>query len=411
MDNQTEQAKRKLPAKPHRKHFTETNVLKLPPKKGRQYLVWDQGTGAARGLAILVSPTGTASYRTVFYFKGSPKPHWMHLGRVGEMKLADARDLCRKARARAKEGEDPNEKTHGDSFEVALTGYISDYQVGERRNKSAELTKAHMLRTCAAWRPRSVATIRDREIKELLRLIRDGDGKELRPKPYLANRLHSHLRSFFQWCVGEKMIKVSPMLGMAKPFARVQPRNRPWFKGEAADNAIKSLWHAADQIGGNEGRYVKAILLLGKRKVALANMLWEEIDKDWFWNAPQSDSNKKLFGVPLSKLAQRVIGPRQQAGKVFGDIDLSRLQAKVRKLSGIEDFIWHGVRHVLETRTADIGILPHVRDLLFDHLPERGSGRGYDHADYKNQMRAAVEAWADHVEALVTPPGVTRLHG
>ena len=85
MDNQIEQAKRKLPAKPNRKHFTETNVLKLPPKKGRQYLVWDQGTGAARGLAILVSPTGTASYRTVFYFKGSPKPHWMHLGRVGEI--------------------------------------------------------------------------------------------------------------------------------------------------------------------------------------------------------------------------------------------------------------------------------------------------------------------------------------
>jgi hypothetical protein len=82
---------RKTPSEPNRKHFTDDNVLKLRPNKGRQYLVWDAGTGAARGLAILVSPTGTASYRSVFYFKGSPKPHWMNLGRVGEMTLESVR--------------------------------------------------------------------------------------------------------------------------------------------------------------------------------------------------------------------------------------------------------------------------------------------------------------------------------
>jgi hypothetical protein len=52
-----------------------------------------------------------------------------------------------------------------------------------------------------------------------------------------------------------------------------------------------------------------------------------------FGTHPLSDSTKRLH-VPLSRLAQRVLGPRQQ-GKVFGHIDLDRLQAKLRTLCGI----------------------------------------------------------------------------
>jgi hypothetical protein len=103
-------------------------------------------------------------------------------------------------------------------------------------------------------------------------------------------------------------------------------------------------------------------------------------------------------------LAQRVLGQRQQGqtGKVFDDLpNLDRLQSKLRTLTGIEGFFWHGVRHLCETRTADLGILPHVRDLLFDHAPDRGSGKGYDHSTYKPAMAEALETWAAHVEGLV----------
>src|SRR4051812_39005388 len=98
--NEVEMPKPTRPkAEAFRKHFTETNVLRLPTKN-KQYLIWDgartdRGDDAARGLAILVSPTGTKSYRAVFYYPGSAKPYWMHLGRVGEMSLARARERTR----------------------------------------------------------------------------------------------------------------------------------------------------------------------------------------------------------------------------------------------------------------------------------------------------------------------------
>jgi hypothetical protein len=59
---------------PNRMKMTEDKVLKLPVKRGGQYMVWDEGTDAVRGLHVLVSPKGAKTYRSTFYFPGSPKP-------------------------------------------------------------------------------------------------------------------------------------------------------------------------------------------------------------------------------------------------------------------------------------------------------------------------------------------------
>src|SRR5688572_12530379 len=135
-------------AKRNRKAFTEQNVRALKPKKMKQYLIWDEGTGAARGLAILVSPTGTKSYRAAYYFPGSPKAHFMHLGRVGELSLADARKRCEEARAAARRSEDPKSDapTNSETFTATVQSYIKHEQIGRQGNKSAEQTKAVILR-------------------------------------------------------------------------------------------------------------------------------------------------------------------------------------------------------------------------------------------------------------------------
>jgi integrase len=400
-----------------RKTFSEDNVLRLPAKD-YQYLMWDAGTEAARGLAILVSPTGTRSFRVVYYFPGSAKPYYKHLGRVGELTLVEARSLARAARAAARRGDDPraDEASRSESFRAAVESYIKHEQVGRHGNKSAYETHAVMLNHCAEWLHRPVATIRYAEIEKLLWLIRDGDGEQ-RPRPSTANRLYSHLKDFFGWCHRRNAIKASPMADMEQPVAGTKSRDRDWFKKAAGDDAIKSLWRSADEIGGSEGRYLKLMILTGKRKTALANMRWEEIDDDWFWDAPPSEvANKRLHGVPLPGLAQRLLSPRQKQGKVFDITTLDGLQSRVRRISGMPDFFWHGVRHLCETKTAELRdkqgrplIPPHVRDLLFDHASKRGSGAGYDHHDYKPEMRDAMEAWAGYVERLTTPEGVARL--
>jgi integrase len=389
----------------NRKHFTEENVHRIPAKKNRQYLIWDSGTGAARGLAILVSPTGTKSYRVVFYWPGSVKPNYKHIGRVGEVSLADARKLAWEARAMARRGEDPcaGAVTKSDNFKVAIEDYITHEQVGRHKNTSALQTQKLMLACCQEWEQRPIATIRFAEIDALLELMRDGNS-ELKPRPYQANRLYSHLKDFFGWAVRKKKISTSPMADMRKPFAKPEGRKRDWFKGKPADKAITSLWAAADKIGGNEGKYIKLLLLTGKRKSALASMRWEQIDDSWFWNAPASNSkNKRLHPIPLPRKAQEILHPRKDKGPVFGAINFQALQPQIRKASGIEDFFFHGVRHLLESKLAEIKIPPHVRDRLFDHAPNRGTGSVYDHHDYVDEMRTALNEWAAYVDQLRQP--------
>jgi integrase len=364
--------------------FPEENVLTWKPK-GRapegQWSFWDAGTGAARGLGILVSPkTGTRSYFCVYYFNGSPKPYSKWLGRVGELSLGKARDLTRKHRGDSREGIDPkaDDIRKSDAFEAAIQDYITHEQIGRHQNKSAPETEKVILSNTKDWHHRPVATLRYQEAEKLLQTIRDGDeAKGLKPRRYLANRLYSHLKDFFAWCVRSKKIATSPMTDMDKPWEGEEPRQRDWFKKTAAEKAVAALWRAADEIGGNEGKYLKTMILTGKRKTDLASMRWEQIEGDWFWDPPPSKSkNKRLHGVPLPNLAQRVLHPRQSQGLVFGKImpsQLDRLQKKARETSGMGDFFWHGVRHLVETKLGELKVLPHIRDLLFDHTAMKRS--------------------------------------
>ncbi len=182
-------------------------------------------------------------------------------------------------------------------------------------------------------------------------------------------------------------------------------------------------------MGGTEGKYLKLLLLVGKRKTALAEMRWEDIDDTWFWTPPKpKGENKRLHPVPLSIYAQRLLHPRAKGFVFPGDddghiyVNGSQLQNKIIKASGLTEYFHHGVRHIVETKMAELRtdktrpddktrplILPHIRDLLLDHRPQRGSGADYDHHDYLDDMRDAMEAWAAHVAKLVRPEGVAVL--
>jgi hypothetical protein len=165
-------------------------------------------------------------------------------------------------------------------------------QIGKKQNVAAEAARQVLQINCPQWHNRPIGTLRREEIEALLELVRDGDAKlSLKPRPYLSNLLYARLKPLFGWAVKTNKLKLSPMLSIDKPFANEQRRERSWFKGEGGNAAIRSIWAAADKIGGVEGQYIKLLLLSGKRKVALSQMRWEEIEPQpagWFWHAPES---------------------------------------------------------------------------------------------------------------------------
>jgi integrase len=372
-----------------------------------QYRVWDGGSDpVSRGLCVLVSPAGARSYRSTFYFPGSSAALSRHLGRVGEMSLDEAREQNRQDRANARKGIDPRTRTNtGEDFEATVKDYVKREQVGAKNNASAPNVERMILKECAEWKRRDPSSIRPQEVQSLLESTRDR-------APYVANLLYARLATFFSWCARPAVGKVaaSPMVGIGKPWNGEKRRTRDWFKGDRGDEMIKCIWAGAAKLEPVEGQHLKIGLILGKRKSALAEMLWEEIDKDWFWNAPEGSHNKRLHGVPLPSLAQRVLGKRKAKGLVFPDLRVNRAyDDRLKEAVGADDFFFHGLRHVAETKLGELKVLPHIRDCLFDHIPKRGSGVVYDHHEYEEEMLAALEQWSAHIERLVQPKGAALL--
>ena len=407
--------KRKTRRAANRKALTEVNVAKLRPDRTKQYSVWDSGTDAVRGLSVLVSPAGARSYRSTYYFPDSPKPHSRHLGRVGEMTLTKARELCKADRKNSRDGIDPkgNKPGASDSFLSVVEDYIRLEQIAALGRVSAPGVRMTLLRNTTQWHARPVALIKALQIQALLQTVRDGDEAEgIKPRRHLSVALHRQLSGFFKWCVapGIEKVKSSPMVGIKVPWKGAEPRSRPWFKGDAGNEAIKKIWLGADKLDDpTEGAYLKMLLLLGKRKTALAKMRWENIQPNWFWDAPKAQTlYKRLHGVPLPPAARHILGgKRKTSGFVFpgnenGHIHISgnALYTAVRRATGIDDFFFHGVRHLVETKMAELKVLPHIRDMVLDHNTKRGGGAGYDHHDYPEEKLAALNKWANHVKKV-----------
>ena len=206
------------------------------------------------------------------------------------------------------------------------------------------------------------------------------------------------------------------MVGIDIPWGGANPRDRVFSNDE-----LTKLWTC--QLEPNKAAFFKLLILTGKRKGALAAMRWGEISETWAWTPPPGQKNKRVHPLPLPKLAQRILqGLKPKGAKpdacVFPSplggkngvmhVD-SRLQGRVQKLTDIADFMPHAIRHTVETKLAELRVPPHVRDLLLDHAPTRGSGKGYDHWDYREEKSEAMELWADYVERLVVPKGVKAL--
>jgi integrase len=382
----------------NRKKLTEANVLTLPVAK-RPYRVWDSGTGAARGLHILVQPTGTRTYRVTYQVGGGKRA--IALGRVGVTTLEEARTKARQAQRTADDGHDPKrfDPKLSDRFTDLLDTWTQQEQIGRKRAVSADESKTFVRNSCAAWLNRPIATIRRAEVEAVLWAKRE-------TAPYSANRLFRSLACFFRWCINTERLSKSPMQGMPLPWDGEEERNRPWFKGDKADDLLRALWACADKIGGHKGRFIKLAIVTGKRRTIIQTMQWEAIDADWFWTPPPGSSTKRNHPMPLPKLAQRILTPRLEKGSAVGWFNQVELLTHVRKSIGVEDFIWHGLRHIMATKLKSLRVRRHVRKMIGDKVPfERDAQDGYEHDDDADRadMLEALELWAAYIERLVQP--------
>jgi integrase len=230
----------------------------------------------------------------------------------------------------------------------------------------------------------------------------------------------------FGWAARRGDIPANPLTDMEKPLAP-SPRDRV-----LNDEELRKLRIAARDMHGPFGAFFRLLILTGQRRSEVAGIDWEELDRAAAtWTVPAKRAkNDTAHIVPLSGpvMAEldQLAGSAPDSSTVAqwpsngliltttGKTPISgiskaklRLDAIIAEAnSGVSMPNWriHDIRRTVATGFQRLGVRYEVTEAALNHISgAKGGVAGvYQRHDWKEEKRAALEAWSGFVSRLET---------
>jgi integrase len=403
--------------------------------------------GLLVGFYLVVQPSGAKSFAVRYRHAGQPRK--LTLGQYPKLDLAKARELGSKALRAAAEGRDPasekqSAKTEAekakadrdrgkrDLFENVAAEFIRRYAIKNNRETTwretarilgASLptdalkpqkwkTKRTAITVMSAWRGRKIADISKRDVNALLNRVAD-------TAPIMANRMLAAISKLFNWCVSQGIVETSPCVLVARPSPE-RTRDRV-----LSNHEIKLIWNAAEREGPPYGALIKLLLLTGQRLSEVGGMRWSELDlENKLWTLPPARvKNNERHLVPLADTVMEIIDalPRIKTSEGFvftttrnaavsgfsrckDRLDAAVASALPEGETAPEHWTFHDLRRTAATGMARLGVSLQVVEKILNHSSGSFSGVAgiYNRHGYESERRAALNVWAEHVNAIVT---------
>jgi integrase len=385
--------------------------------------------GDPPGLFLIVQSTGKKSWALRYRHLG--KARKLTLGGYPAIDLATARRLARAALGKVAMGGDPaGEKMAARNaakakaasgglgptspFAEVRDAYLAKLkQTGGAKGKplrdgTLKQAKRLLTKEFAAWDRKPVGDISHRDVQQVLDRIME------RGKGVTANRSATHLKAMLRWCVERSVIESAPTDRIKRPMRDEVPRDRVLDASE-----LCQLWRACAQLPRRYADVLRLLVLTGQRKSEIAGMRWEEVNRDRLILPASRTKNARRHELPLSRQAAAILEdlPRIHGGYVFPTADgdspvagFSRIKAALdRLLPGWPHWTLHDIRRSVASGMAGIrdkdrrNIIPIVViERVLNHVS--GTFKGivgvYQRHDFLDEMRDALQSWADYVENL-----------
>jgi integrase len=431
------------------KQLTDRTIIQMKAAASRREIA----DGKCAGLYLVIHPTGAKAWALRFrspveYAAGQRKAKKLTLGplanepsddepQIGRpLTLSQARVLATGALEQVRRGVDPTHERRTEkaasrdeaisrsvnTVDAAIIEFLARYKGPKKRglrDSTRNLTAYYLgLKpdpensdgwsktgggVLKRWSGRPLVSITQHDVRELVEAIDDGGA------PVSANRTLAALKTLFKFYVKRGSLVISPAALVDAPAAE-ESRDRT-----LSDDEIKAIWKAADAAAYPFGGLVQMLLLTGARRDELREATWSEFDLDGaLWTLPADRvKNGNEHWVPLSDTALQILNgmPRVKGGLLFtttGDTPYSGLSKAKRRLdeaSGVQGWTLHDLRRTAATGMAEkCGVQPHIIEAALNHISgesKRGVAGIYNRARYADEIRKALQAWADYVDGLV----------
>lgn len=444
----TEERKRKLARPPV--VITKRVVDGCQPN-GPQVLIWDR---EVKGFGLRVTSGGAKSY--VFQYRiggrGNPTRRYK-IGRHGSFTPEKARERAKELAQMVARGIDPMEAEAERETNKALAKVAAEEEARRSRELSfaayaetfldngtkADLRKRTLQGYRGALTNHAVPVLGTKPLPDITRsdIARVLD-RIPRTQPAVRRITFAVLRMVFNWAKGRGDISASPLEGMPSPTAPAS-RDRVLSDGELA-----LALRAAAEFEKPFGPFFELLFATGQRREEVAGIDWAELNRsEAMWTLPgERTKNGEANLVPINRMALAVLdrladqeGAKEpkwpRRGLVFtstGETSISgfsrakaRFDATMLKLARkeaeefgedldtIELAPWrlHDARRTLATTLQKLGVRFEVTEAVLNHTAgasRSGVAAVYQRHGWGPEKRAALDAWADHCDRLLSPP-------
>lgn len=380
-----------------------------------------------KGMYLFVHPNGGKYFRLDYRFEGKRKT--LALGVYPGTSLKQARDKRDTAKKQINDGIDPGYTRKQEKSEKAAT-------IDRKKRLDAGLPIVNSFEHVAReWLASIAHTVRDithqKKIRRLelhtfpfigaipVREIKSPDVyntiKVLIAKNELetAHRVHSDIKTVFSYAIAHGFTDYDPAQAVT---AQIPPQKA---KHRAALTEPKDVAQLLRDICNYQGTFVvqcalRLSPLLFQRPGEIRQMEWKDIDLDareWRYFVTKTEV---LHIVPLSKQAvsileeitpltgsRRYVFPSSRGdGRPMSD---GTIRTALKTLGYDSDTMTaHGFRTTASTLLNEQGWSPDAIERQLCHMPKDAVRAAYNRAQYLDERRKMMQAWADYLDNLKT---------
>lgn len=393
-----------------------TLKIKSAQPSERAYKLTDTG-----GLFLLVQPSGSKLWRYKFRVNGVEG--LQALGAFPEVSLAEARGEHAEARKLVAKGIHPvqaRRQHREDQVRAELqrtkgsfAAVASDWNDATAANLRSATIKQRNREIDKDLMPR----FKDRAISSLTRLELTSALKEVEARaPQVARNLRNYLSGILEYAIDSGLIEDNPVPPVRILRKRSQS-NHPALSPKLLGEFLRKL-DALTTINDQTRIAMLLMVLTACRKSEVIGAKWSDFNlKTGEWEVPAERMKAgRTHWVPLSKQAVSLLGTlrsivptnneflfpnRDDPKRPMADRSLNAL---MERLGFGHDGTPHGMRAAFSTHFNGAGANVDVIEHCLAHVPSNRVRSAYNRHAYRDERRALLQSWANHIDTLRVAP-------